>query len=97
MSGFAVVVVTFFDEILEDVHDFFLECVSVPKTIKPFLGVPPFFKGKMTIFIVRETKHTFYRRKSTNIFLAKAIPSYENFVSRPTVTRVTFDLPECQN
>ena len=58
-----VVVVTFFVKIPDDFRDFFSECVSFQRKINnPFWGVIVFPK-KGTIFIGRETKHTFYRRK----------------------------------
>ena len=55
--GFTVVVVTFFVKILDDFHDFVLECVSFPRKINnPFWEGNRFFRSKVTIFIGRETK-----------------------------------------
>ena len=56
IPGLTVVVVTFFDKILNDFHDFVSECVSFPKKINnQFRGliVSP---RKVTISIGRETK-----------------------------------------
>ena len=41
-----------------------------------------FFSRKVTIFIGRETKHTFYRRKSTKIKFAKVSPCNNNICKK---------------
>ena len=66
--------VNFFDEFLDDFHNFVSECAFSPKKIdNPFLG-HRFFR-KVTMFIGCEQKHTFYQRKSTNTIWAKVSPS----------------------
>ena len=53
---FTVVVVTFFNEILDDFHDFVSECVTFQMKINNPFWVSAFFRRKVTIFIGRETK-----------------------------------------
>ena len=43
----------FFDENLDDFHDFCSECVLFHKKSTTNFGRSPFFKGKVTIFIGR--------------------------------------------
>ena len=52
---FAIVVVTFFDEILNDFHDFVFGMCFPKENQQPILGVTVFMR-KVPIFIRRETK-----------------------------------------
>ena len=66
-------------KILDDFHDFVSECVSFPRKINnPFFGVT-FFRRKVTIFILRETKTQIFsgenRRKTSLRSNKMSIPS----------------------
>ena len=60
--GFAVVVVTLFDEILDDFHVSLTECFSPRKSTTNF-GVTVFFTEKVTNSIGRETKTHIFQTK----------------------------------
>ena len=58
-QGFAVVVVTFFDEILYGFHDFFGMCLFSEENQQPILAFHSFFKAKVSMTVGCETKRTF--------------------------------------
>ena len=65
---FAVVVVSFFDEIIDDVHDdVFSECVFPKECQQPILRSHRFSERKWQFSLVVKQKHTFHRRKSTRV------------------------------
>ena len=74
--GFTVVVVTLFDEILDDFHDFLSECVSLPRENQRLILEDTVFPEEKCQFSldVKQT-HTFYRRKSTKQFFARVSTS----------------------
>ena len=88
--GFAVGVVTLFDEILDDAHDF-SECVFSQRKINNQIWEVVIFPRKVKISFGRE-KYTFHRRKSTNISLRSASLT-KNFsfriISHSTTTTTT--------
>ena len=66
---FAVVVVTSFDEFLNDLHDFFGLRLLPEENQQPILGGLTFFcQGKVTISNGRETKTHILQTKLTNNF-----------------------------
>ena len=77
--GFAVVVVTFFNEIHDDLHDLFSECVFFQKKKSTTnLGVSLFFKGTVTISVGRETKTHILQKKIVEQLFAKVSSSYNH-------------------
>ena len=73
--GFSVVVVTFFVKKSSTISMILFRNVSLSRgNSTTSFGESAFFKRKVTNVIGRETKHTFYRRKSTKK-IAKVSPS----------------------
>ena len=81
-QGFTVVAVTFSSKSLTISMILFRMCLFsfLRKINNPFCGVT-FFKGKVAIFIGRETKMHIFRRKSTKK-IAKVSPSNNNYSLR---------------
>ena len=81
---FTVVVVTCFDKILDDFHDFVSDCVSFPmKNQQPVLGGHRFSYEKWQFSLDVKQKDTFHRRKSTKK-IAKVSPFIINYSFRIT-------------
>ena len=60
--GFAVVVVTFFDQIPDDFHDVHGMCLFFQKKINnPFWGLTDFRREKTQFSLHVKQKHTFYK------------------------------------
>ena len=81
--GFAVVVVTLFDDILHDFHDVFRNVSFSQRKSTTHLGRSLFFRRKATIFIGRETK-THSTDENRRKKIAKVSPSNDNYSCRIT-------------
>ena len=84
--GLSVVVVTFFDDILDDFHDIFGMCLVPEENQQPFLGVSPFFRQKGQFSLDVKPKHKLLLTK-INDFFFEVSPSVKIHISLSTMTR----------